>query len=500
MRCPWCGGGPVKIRGSWWECGWCGDSGRLRQVSEPLPEPQPVELTFSFSVVYHVDLPETWENMKSALKVLASGRDGALLPLLGKILLYAISDGIHHRNSPPESEKLQELAQFLNETSDLYLDIPVNSLVQAVQSDLLYPWEAALSDETCGEFWRELISALTPEQYYGDEPGEIFDLLQELSSAYSYFGAISGEELATAQERRFALNDAFYLHWQKNMLLHPDVARAKQLLAQGVFPEQEDVCRDILVTEFPEEVADCTPSVLEARSWEDILEDMFERDASKGLRMWRTLLDIASPRLSFDPETAQRLLPDWSALEYPASRTAEAFLTALEDETFARQVFQSAGAGDLQRDLLALCRDFERSKLGRRCLDLVLNNPYLDGAWEGRLRNALVPDKRPLKPQSPSMSVHVLSTEDITDDGTVFHYCTVRIKGVQRSYSYLTGDLPLKVGDWVEVPFGKEAQPRCGQVGSLTDCTRLVAPWPPEQTKTVLRIVTAPPESEKKQK
>lgn len=491
MRCPWCGSGPVMIRGDWWECGWCGDSGRLRQIPDPPSEPQPTEMPVSFSVVYHVDLAETWENMKSALKALASGRDGAPLPLLGKVLLYAISVGIRHRNAPPESGKLQELAQFLNETSDLYLDIPASFLVQAVQSDLLYPREAALSDETCGEFWQELISALTPEQYYGNEPGELFDLLQELSSAYAYFYDASGDGSEAEQRCRSELNDAFYLHWQKKMLFHPDGIRAKQLLTQGVFPEREDICRDILVTEFPEEVADCTPNILEARSWDDIVEDMFEREAAKGLQMWRTLLDIASPRLSSDPETAERLLPDWSVLEYPARCTAEAFLTALEDEIFAIQVFLSADVGGLQRNLLALCRDFHRSELGRHCLDLALNNPYLDGAWERRLRNALVPDKRHLKPQSPSMSVHVLSTEDIPDDRTVFHYCTVRIQGVRRPYSYLTGGLSLKVGDWVEVPFGKEAQPRCGQVGSLTDCTRLVAPWPPEQTKTVLRIISA---------
>ena len=31
MRCPWCGS-PVMIRGSSWECGWCGDSGSLKRT------------------------------------------------------------------------------------------------------------------------------------------------------------------------------------------------------------------------------------------------------------------------------------------------------------------------------------------------------------------------------------------------------------------------------------------------------------------------------------
>ena len=79
----------------------------------------------------------------------------------------------------------------------------------------------------------------------------------------------------------------------------------------------------------------------------------------------------------------------------------------------------------------------------------------------------------------------------------IYHYCTVRVVGVRRPYAYLTGDLPLQVGDWVEVPFGKDDLPRRGQVNSLTDCTRATAPWPPEQTKTVLRVVDAPTEPEK---
>ena len=64
--------------------------------------------------------------------------------------------------------------------------------------------------------------------------------------------------------------------------------------------------------------------------------------------------------------------------------------------------------------------------------------------------------------------------------------------GMRRPYAYLTGGLPVGAGDWVEVPFGREDAPRCGQVDSVTDCTRSEAPWPPEQTKTVLRAAGAP--------
>ena len=56
----------------------------------------------------------------------------------------------------------------------------------------------------------------------------------------------------------------------------------------------------------------------------------------------------------------------------------------------------------------------------------------------------------------------------------------------------MTGGLPLKVGDWVELPFGKDDALRQGQVKAVMDCTRMAAPWPPEQTKTVIRTVDAP--------
>lgn len=75
------------------------------------------------------------------------------------------------------------------------------------------------------------------------------------------------------------------------------------------------------------------------------------------------------------------------------------------------------------------------------------------------------------------------------DRPEIFDYCSVRIEGIARPYAYLTGGLPVKVGDMVEVPFGRYDALRHGQVLSAESCTRMTAPWPPEQTKTVLRII-----------
>ena len=94
------------------------------------------------------------------------------------------------------------------------------------------------------------------------------------------------------------------------------------------------------------------------------------------------------------------------------------------------------------------------------------------------------------KPRSHATAKPIADTKP--DDGTVYHYCSVQVQGTRRPYAYLTGGLPLKVGDWVELPFGKDDVPRHGQVKAVMDCTRMVAPWPPEQTKTVIRIIDAP--------
>lgn len=48
MRCPWCGS-PVMIRGSRWECGYCGDSGDCVPGMSEEEEKYAGELIFTFS-------------------------------------------------------------------------------------------------------------------------------------------------------------------------------------------------------------------------------------------------------------------------------------------------------------------------------------------------------------------------------------------------------------------------------------------------------------------
>ena len=456
------------------------------------PVQQPAQITLTLSFVYHVDLPETWNDLKKALGQLAP-KNTVLSQLLGKALLHNISTGIQNAGALPDEKKAAELRTFLTTTTDLNLGENAEEIMRDAKRGVLFREEAALSETDCGTFWTELLSTRPVEDYYNRvDPDGLFKLFSELSSAYAYFGGKKDEEMGEAQDYRNTLEEAYNTHWQNKVLLHPDVERAKRLLAQGKFPDYEDICREVFLVEYPEEVPHESAEDFDELSWDYILDDVFASNMAKGIQMWRRLLDIAEPSLKTDAETAEKLLPDWDWLDSPSHNQALLLLTALDDERFASQLFESASIGRLQYDVLNACRDCGQEKLGQHCLELALKNPYLEENWEKRFRRVFTttPSSRTEKPHSHATAKPIADAKP--DDGTVYHYCSVQVQGTRRPYAYLTGGLPLKVGDWVELPFGKDDVPRHGQVKAVMDCTRMVAPWPPEQTKTVIRTIDAP--------
>ena len=478
------------IRGSSWECGWCGDFGSLQRT--PAKKSQnTAQITLTLSFVYHVDLPETWTRLKKALGQLAP-KNTLLSQLLGKVLLHHISAGIQNARALPDEKKAEELRTFLHNTLDLNLGESAEEIMRDAKRGVLFREEAALSETDCGTFWTGLLATRPVVDYYNRvDPDGLFELFSELSSAYAYFGGKKDEEMGEAQDYQNALKEAYNTHWQNKVLLHPDAERAKRLLAQGKFPDYEDICREILLVEYPEEVPHETAEDFDELSWERVLDDVFADDPEKGMEMWRRLLDIAEPSLKTDAKTAEKLLPDWDWLDSPSHDQVLLLLTALDDERFASRLFESASIGRLQLDVLNACRDYGQEILGQHCLELALKNPSLEENWEKRLKRVftVAPSSGRSKPRSnPSKTI----ADAKSDDGTVYHYCSVQVQGTRRPYAYLTGGLPLKVGDWVELPFGKDDVLRRGQVKAVMDCTRMVAPWPPEQTKTVIRTIETP--------
>ena len=464
MNCPWCGS-PVEIRGSSWECGWCGDFGSLQRT--PAKKSQnTAQITLTLSFVYHVDLPETWSDLKKALRQIAPN-DTSLSQLLGKVLLYHISAGIQHAGALPDEKKAEELRAFLHDTADLNLGENAEEIMRDAKRGVLFREEAALSETDCGTFWTELLATRPVEDYYNRvDPDGLFELFSELSSAYAYFGGKKDEEMGEAQDYKNALEEAYHTHWQNKVLLHPDVERAKRLLAQGKFPDYEDICREILLVEYPEEVPHETAEDVDELSWERVLDDVFADDPEKGMEMWRRLLDIAEPNLKTNAKTAEKLLLDWDWLDSPTDDQALPLLAALDDERFVSQLFESAYLDRLQFNVLEICRDCGEETLARHCMDLALKNPCLEERWWKRYTQVLAaaPSSKRTKPPARALARPPVSTQKKPDGESYYQFCNVQFKEDGATYAYLTGGISLKTGDFVVVPIGDHQAEKLARV------------------------------------
>lgn len=487
MRCPWCGS-PVMIRGSSWECGWCGDFGSLQRTPEKKSQ-NTAQITLTLSIVYHVDLPETWSDLKKALRQIAPNNT-SLSQLLGKVLLHHISAGIQHAGALPDEKKAEELRTFLHNTLDLNLGESAEEIMRDVKRGVLFREEAALSETDCGTFWTELLATRPVEDYYNHvDPDGLFELFSELSSAYAYFGGKKDEEMGEAQDYQNALEEAYHTHWQNKVLLHPDVERAKRLLAQGKFPDYEDICREILLVEYPEEVPHETAEDFDELSWNRILDDVFADDPEKGMEMWRRLLDIAEPSLKTDAKTAEKLLLDWDWLESPTDDQALPLLVALDDERFVSQLFESAFLDRLQFNVLEICRDCGEETLARHCMDLALKNLCLEERWRKRYTQVLAaaPSSKRTKPPARALARPPVSTLAKPAGESYYQFCNVQFKEDGATYAYLTGGISLKAGDFVVVPIGDHQAEKLALVTEVFVCSTQNAPYPPEKAKFVLR-------------
>lgn len=487
MRCPWCGS-PVMIRGSSWECGWCGDFGSLQRTPAK-KSPNTAQITLTLSFVYHVDLPETWSDLKKALGQLAP-KNILLSQLLGKVLLHNISTGIQRAGALPDEKKAEELRTFLHNTLDLNLGESAEEIMRDAKHGVLFREEAALSEIDCGTFWTELLSTRPVEDYYNRvDPDGLFELLSELSSAYAYFGGKKDEEMGEAQDYQNALEEAYHTHWQNKVLLHPDVERAKRLLAQGKFPNYEDICREILLVEYPEEVSHETAEDFDELSWNRILDDVFADDPEKGMEMWRRLLDIAEPSLKTNAKTAEKLLLDWDWLESPTDDQALPLLVALDDERFVSQLFESAYLDRLQFHVLEICRDCGEETLARHCMDLALKNSCLEEQWRKRYTQVLAaaPSSKRAKTPARALARPPVSTPSKPAGESYYQFCNVQFKEDGATYAYLTGGISLKAGDFVVVPIGDRQAEKLARVTEVFVCSTQNAPYPPEKAKFVLR-------------
>ena len=76
--------------------------------------------------------------------------------------------------------------------------------------------------------------------------------------------------------------------------------------------------------------------------------------------------------------------------------------------------------------------------------------------------------------------------------GGYYQFCKVQFKDGGSPYAYLTGGLPLAVGDFVLVPVGNRNAEKTGRVTDIFVCSAQDAPYPPEKAKFVLRKADRP--------
>lgn len=78
-------------------------------------------------------------------------------------------------------------------------------------------------------------------------------------------------------------------------------------------------------------------------------------------------------------------------------------------------------------------------------------------------------------------------TGPVGNSGGYYQFCKVQFKDGGSPYAYLTGGLPLAVGDFVLVPVGNRNTEKAGRVTDVFVCSAQDAPYPPEKAKFVLQ-------------
>ena len=74
-------------------------------------------------------------------------------------------------------------------------------------------------------------------------------------------------------------------------------------------------------------------------------------------------------------------------------------------------------------------------------------------------------------------------------DKTVYNFCSVIFNASNQPYTYLIGELDIKIGDKVVVPVGNDNTERIATVVSTSQHMRLTAPFPVDKAKKVIRKV-----------
>lgn len=353
MRCPWCGS-TAKVVDNRWECGFCGNFGRL---------------TGGVNAAWLSGMLERLEEGAGAViegMHALFGETHETNQRIWQLVVFRIARPLIYPQNRTE-DNLHLLRAFFGRYS---VCTAAEVLAAAKSGTEPFAEEYRLTEKLLGSFWTDLFA-----RFPGYGPGEtlpdaVEDLLRGAAAVESVF---SGED-EDALLRRY--REVLRRHWLRWADSHRDAAAAETALRRGDHAGYPRMAEDLLIASFPWLADGLTPEELYSMDLFALLERTAKKDPAKVVILWRRLLEAAAPNLG--RETCAEFMLD-ELPEYFRQDTVamERLLEAMKtDDALARRVFQSAWAGPFQEDLLDTCDWMGEPELRARLLGLLKENPY----------------------------------------------------------------------------------------------------------------------------
>ena len=359
IRCPRCGD-PVMIRGSRWECGYCGDFGDISSLF----------LSEQAKISHPTD--EVLEKLeRGSLSIF-----GGMLERFGegkeiKTLAFQMTFyGMSHALIPAGNQTKRSL-QLLRLFFRRYPFCTAEEVLGATRSRKpAFEEQFLLTKARLGSFWSGLLPKLPRYEKYKAWPNWLFDILDGLSEVESFFSHEDSSALLNTYQ------EVLETHWNSYHILHMNRAELEDMVRRWGFEENEWTCRDLLIADFPETIQRWTAEELSVTNPMEILLGVADHQPETAIRMMKLLLDTAEGHLQ-NEEVAQHLL-GWNFHDLLVRDDMLPLLMEelKRDERLARQLFQSAYVGRPQEEILNACGRLGEKELQRKLLDLLDCNSF----------------------------------------------------------------------------------------------------------------------------
>ena len=364
IHCPHCGS-PVMVRGTRWECGWCGDFGALASLH---PSEQKKLIQSS-----HIDIHDLEQGVLDICHGICEVYDGTQEAAANETAWKLAAYGITKALIPAKNQSSLDI-DALQTFCDRYPVFTATDALNTAQNGKpAFEAQFLLTKEHLGSFWEHLLSKLPPYASYQVWPSWLFQTVDGLSQVESFFTHDDSSSILEDYQEMLSS------HWDVYPILHPNRAALIKAVSTWDFSENEWACRDLLIADFPYAVRRWTAEELEDMDTQELLYETGDSDPQTAVQMMKLLLDTAESHLQ-EPEVAEQLL-GWDMCDLCRNQFVQApLLKQLKhDDRLARQLFQSAYVGDIQEDLLDACDWFGEAELKKHLYSLLTQNPHFEG-------------------------------------------------------------------------------------------------------------------------